>query len=336
MKSIAFIIPYFGHFPNYFDFWLSSCANNPTINWIIFSDCKDVHDYPSNVKLVNVTFEQLRERIQSRFDFPISLEKPFKFCDFRPAYGELFADYIGDYDFWGFCDVDLVWGDIRAFLTDEILDKYVKIGMYGHCCLIRNDERFNKMYRQCYPDIPNYRQVFSSKLAFCFDETRCFNEFFLRSGLSVYRLGCCFDVCTDYHCFLPATSHSSEDYKGISTAVFDYSEGKLVCHYNTNGETMKNTEVLYVHLQKRPMEILTLNKADYSIMPNKFVERITVWTYELINKKAPRRLFYPHFIKWRLRYYILKMLKIQEPKFFQYKVFRIKFKIIKVLIKWYF
>ncbi len=77
MKKIIFIIPYFGNFNNYFDIWLNSCANNPTINWIIFTDCKDTHNYPANVTIVYTTFEKLKVHIQSIFDFQISLESKY-------------------------------------------------------------------------------------------------------------------------------------------------------------------------------------------------------------------------------------------------------------------
>jgi hypothetical protein len=29
-------------------------------------------------------------------------------------------DYLKGYDFWGFGDLDLVYGDIRAFLTERV------------------------------------------------------------------------------------------------------------------------------------------------------------------------------------------------------------------------
>lgn len=54
MKKIVFIIPYFGHFNNYFSIWLHSCANNPTIDWMIFTDCKVKYNYPRNVKVIYI------------------------------------------------------------------------------------------------------------------------------------------------------------------------------------------------------------------------------------------------------------------------------------------
>lgn len=60
------------------------------------------------------------------------LEKPYKLCDFRPLYGEIFSNYVDGYDFWGYCDCDLIFGDIRKFLTEELLStKDYLLGM-GH------------------------------------------------------------------------------------------------------------------------------------------------------------------------------------------------------------
>lgn len=50
MYKICLIIPYFGEFKNYFQLFLNSCANNPTINWLIFTDSDQAYFYPDNVK----------------------------------------------------------------------------------------------------------------------------------------------------------------------------------------------------------------------------------------------------------------------------------------------
>ena len=318
MKSICFIVPYFGRFNNYFGLWLNSCANNPTINWLIFTDCEAEYDYPANVKVVHTTFEDLKAHFQSQFDFPISLEKPYKLCDFRPAYGGLFYEYVKDYDFWGYCDTDLVWGDIRSFLTDEVLTAHVKIGVYGHCCIIKNEENNNSMFKKTYKDLPSYKEVFSSSLSYCFDEY-CYSQFFIRSGLPSMRLADCFDVCTNYYCFLPAKSHAKDDFPGIQTAAFNYEGKALACFYlNRHGSVIKKN-VLYAHFQKRPMKISTSHTARFSIIPNEFIDYIPAWDYGLIKEKAPRRLLYKHFIKWKTKYLLKKLLNTNNPKFFHYK-----------------
>lgn len=128
MYSIAYVVPYFGKFPKGFQFWLLSCKCNPSIDWLIFTDDKTPYDYPENVKVTYWTFDQMKKKAQAIYDFPIFLERPYKLCDFKPAYGEIFADELKDYDFWGHCDIDLVWGNIRKFYTDAVLGQYEKVG----------------------------------------------------------------------------------------------------------------------------------------------------------------------------------------------------------------
>ena len=36
--------------------------------------------------------------------------------DLRPAYGVLFEEYLDGYDFWGHCDLDVLFGRIRDHL----------------------------------------------------------------------------------------------------------------------------------------------------------------------------------------------------------------------------
>ena len=170
MYSIAYVVPYFGKFPKGFQFWLMSCGCNPTIDWLIFTDDHTDYNYPSNVKVKYWTFEQMKMRVQKIFDFPISLERPYKLCDYKPAYGEIFSDELKGYDFWGDCDVDLVWGNIRRFYTDELLSKYEKIGFNGHSMLFKNTPEVCARFRTCRNEKLNYKEVYSTDKGYAFVE----------------------------------------------------------------------------------------------------------------------------------------------------------------------
>ena len=54
---------------------------------------------PKNVKVIKSTFEDIRNIIQSKFDFKIILDQPYKLCDYKPSYGYVFEEYIKEYDF---------------------------------------------------------------------------------------------------------------------------------------------------------------------------------------------------------------------------------------------
>ena len=98
--SIRLVVPHFGARPAYFPLVVRSMAANPDVSWLLLTE-QPVPDAPPNVAVQLCEFEDLAKRIRSLFDFEISLEQPYKLCDFRPAFGEIFADELAGYDFWG-------------------------------------------------------------------------------------------------------------------------------------------------------------------------------------------------------------------------------------------
>ena len=189
MKSIAFVIPYYnneGGFPNYFSAWLNSCRQNPTIDFLIFTDiAHENYLIPANVRFISLTFPELRERFQSLFDFEISLERPYKLCDYKPVYGEAFQEWLADYVFWGHCDIDLLWGNIRTFFTDDLLNQYDKICNQGHCSIYRNSTRVNSLYRTMdAKGCLDYREVFTHDMSYAFDEYSTLNPDGSGGGIS--------------------------------------------------------------------------------------------------------------------------------------------------------
>ena len=270
MKSIAFIIPYFGHFPNYFDKWLLSCKYNPTIDWILFTDSREEYDYPSNVHVNFCTFKSLAERVQSKFDFPISLEKPYKICDYRPAYGYIFSEELKNYDFWGYCDVDLIWGNFRKFVTDDLLEKYDRLGMRGHCSLLKNKKELNELFMKEVKGVPNFHKVFSSSLSFCFDEIYGFNKYFQEYNYIATKLPNVFDVNFKFKGFTPVSGLFVNQITPLSSFV--YNSGELICYYMNEDENINMKELLYAHFQKRNMKSeVSVNTTHYSIIPNSFI-----------------------------------------------------------------
>lgn len=49
MKTIAFIIPYFGNLPEMFPLWLTSCRYNSTRDFIVYTDNQSPTNIPNNV-----------------------------------------------------------------------------------------------------------------------------------------------------------------------------------------------------------------------------------------------------------------------------------------------
>ena len=165
MMKIVLIIPFFGKFRPDFKYWLKSVEYNSTIDFLLITD--QSVEVPNNVRIIKSTFKSFVNRVQQFYQFPIALNNPYKICDFKPAFGEIFQNEIKCYDFWGHCDTDLIFGDIRHFISDEILTNYDRILANGHLTLYRNTQVTNAMYKKA---IPSFKEVFSSNDNYAFDE----------------------------------------------------------------------------------------------------------------------------------------------------------------------
>lgn len=187
MKRVILISCYFGKFPWYFQLFLHTCKHNPTIDFLIVTDqSTDNHGLPDNVCMVNTTLDNLNKEFSGKLQLKTNIQEAYKLCDFKPAFGFLFPAHLKDYDFWGHCDIDIIWGNIRAFISDELLNNYDVISarhdyVTGSFCLWRNNRYINTLFKQS----RDYKMVFSDALHYCFDECAfLFSE--LQNGASVF------------------------------------------------------------------------------------------------------------------------------------------------------
>ena len=133
----------------------ASCRRNPDVEWLIFTDAASPPRLPPNVRIVPMDADALNRRCAATLGFEthISASLPYKVCDLRPTFGLVFAQEIGPRDFWGHCDLDVVWGDIRAFMRPEILEGHdivtSRVGrISGHFCLYRNRPEWQTLFRE--------------------------------------------------------------------------------------------------------------------------------------------------------------------------------------------
>ena len=101
--------------------------------------------------------------------FEIVVESGYKLCDFKPALGYIFSDYIKKYDFWGYCDIDIIFGNIRAFMTDDLLNEYDVISarhdyLTGCFALYKNNQDMCELFNKAKTTkkFSQNREIFSS------------------------------------------------------------------------------------------------------------------------------------------------------------------------------
>lgn len=149
--SIIFLIPYFGQWPFWMPFFIESCRKNSDINWLLIGDCAELKELPPNVFQRRVAFTEYCSWISERLGFEFSPVNPYKLCDLKPALGYLHEKDIAGYDFWGFSDLDLIYGDLRGYFDSKRLHRYKIISTHerrvsGHLCLLRNERRVLELF----------------------------------------------------------------------------------------------------------------------------------------------------------------------------------------------
>ena len=294
MKSIVIIFPYFGTLPTQYNMWRASALQNPSVDFMFFTDA-DVEP-AENIIVHRMQFYEFQQIVQKAFDFPIVLNRPYKLCEYKQAYGYILQEYIKEYDFWGFGDLDLVYGDIRNFLTDTVLSHKFLLG-WGHLTLLRNDVDANTYFMKQVSGYQSYKEAFTTAKITFFDE---------------FRYKGCSDKwrdCRPKDCWMewpfdnaskPKQSyHFNSLTRGWKQVIFEHIDNKLYMLRFNNGQLEKK-ESLYAHFQHRGfMKDKVTDYSHFLVTPNAIID-------------------YPkHFVNLRLRWLCRNRTLI--TKYYQWK-----------------
>lgn len=264
--TICIIGVYFGKLPAYFNLWLQSCERNPDVDFLIVTDNK-LLDLPQNVNCINMEFKQFKSLIDEKLGFKTALNTPYKCCDFKVVYGIVLSDYLKNYDFWGHCDFDLIFGNIRTFVTEEILGKYDKILPLGHLSLYRNTQECNNRYKEEGSRVGDYISVYKNPENVAFDEMSGIYQIYLKNNFPMYIERIFIDIATTYKRF--RTIGNNYKYQ-----TFYWENGRVYrLGYNKNKEPLME-EYIYIHFQKRGFNnTVESDQSAFYICPEGFVKK---------------------------------------------------------------
>ena len=309
-KKYKYVVfsPYFGKLPSYFNLWLNSCSYNTEFKFIVFTDDNSVFNVPSNVELIKIKFSEFVDKIQKKFDFKLALNNPYKLCDFKPTYGYVFPEYLDECEYWGHCDLDLIFGNLSKFLPSE---KYDKIAYLGHFCLYKNDKIINEMFMNNVDGAISYREILSNSQHFGFDEIGNYgiNNIFKTNNLKIYN----YEVnVADIDCRkeqLYVIKYINQKFiKEKIKKLFIFDCGRIYSIiYKKN--VLAKTEYAYIHLQKRKMINNAKNIDNFLILYNEFTD------YSSISRQSYKKM--------------TKTRKIVNIKWFELKKRAIKNRLIR-------
>ncbi|CAA0082046.1 Uncharacterised protein [BD1-7 clade bacterium] len=154
----ALLVPYFGPLPVWWPLFVESVKYNPSYTFFLFTD-QNVDHGADNLVVIPETFSNYCSKIGQLLNFDFNPKNPYKLCDARPVFGHLHQELIEGFDFYGYCDVDLIFGRIDDFMPENPT-QYRAISTHdrrtaGHFSIFKNVEK----NRLAYHKIRNLQQL---------------------------------------------------------------------------------------------------------------------------------------------------------------------------------
>ena len=283
MKKIAIIIPYFGSFPTSFDLWVNSASYNKDIDFFLFTNQKVKIAY-NNIHIYYMTLNDFSMLARNKLKInSINLSNPYKCCDFKPVYGLIFEDYVKSYDFWGHCDMDMIFGDLKKYFTDSVLEKYDKILPLGHLSIYRNNKEVNDRYKCEGSSLPDFKTIFTSEKNYAFDEFKGIMKIYDYNNFPFYKKRVFADIPSKYKRFKLALKDIN-----YQNQIFYWENGHVFRSFENSGK-IETEEFAYIHFQKRKNMKKNFNQIPnaYFIANQGFIEKkgpVTIDDISLYNK----------------------------------------------------
>jgi len=180
---LIILCPYFGRWPAWINFFIESCKWNPEVRWRLYTDCGKPENSADNVDVVHVSFDSYKKAVSRRLEIEFDPIDPYKLCDLKPALGFVHEKEISEFSFFGFGDLDVIYGGISRFYSEARL-KGIDVAsthperLSGHFAIFRN----TIANRHAFENIPDYREKLKMQSAAGLDEGE-FTRVFLKPGM---------------------------------------------------------------------------------------------------------------------------------------------------------
>ena len=172
-NKIVLMQLWLGKIPDYFWFHYET-TKNLNIDFLIFTDSGLVVDSP-NYKVIPITKDEIEEKVSLMLNHEYKIINPQKISDLKSCLGELFEDYLIGYDFFGFYDIDTLFGDFQKWVTPyteeydviSFADKDYHNRVSGPFTIIKNTYENKRLYRK---SLDKFLEILNYDYVTAFDE----------------------------------------------------------------------------------------------------------------------------------------------------------------------
>lgn len=156
MNKIVLICLWFGEIPDYFKYHYETCESNKNVDFLFITD-QQIKLESSNYRTMNIDINFLKNRIKETIGIDYEFSSNRNICQLKCALGDIFYEEIKEYSYWGFHDIDVLFGDFNKFILPLINENYdiISFGaknfhdrISGPLTLVKNNEINNQLYKR--------------------------------------------------------------------------------------------------------------------------------------------------------------------------------------------
>lgn len=172
--KIAMINIYQGGLPGWLSKFIDQVNLLKNFSWTLIHFCGESY-VRGNFRMLKVSYDSLDAITLERLGIKITWKGARdrrKIGELRPTFAKLFPDLVRGFDWWGYYDLDVVFGKLNWFFTDALLTNFETASASsmdkwsGPFQLVKNVETTNNLFM----NHPDWRHLITNPKYNLFDE----------------------------------------------------------------------------------------------------------------------------------------------------------------------
>ena len=172
VNKIVLIQIWIGEIPDYFWFHYETTKNIKGFDFLFFTD-QDLDLESSNYRVIKIEKKTIEDLLSDSLNQKIQIKSNKKICDTKASLGDIFKNFISEYDYYGVYDIDTFFGDVYGMVKNyigeydviSIADEAYHNRISGPFILFRNTEEIRAFYKK-----HEYDKCFDTEYVECFEE----------------------------------------------------------------------------------------------------------------------------------------------------------------------
>ena len=116
-RKLCVMTVFFGPLPPWLPLTLHSMEANDGVDFVVVGDAAPPAVLPPNVRFEHIAYAAMQARLSELTGRTVAYTNTYKANDIKPLLPRLYPDVVRSYEWWGWADLDVVFGDVLKFLA---------------------------------------------------------------------------------------------------------------------------------------------------------------------------------------------------------------------------